>query len=93
MIFLSLTDRLLSIQQRGGRSGSSIILYCLPQSLDPTTKLSRCLIQLATRNLVSSVFVDEAHTIHREGLNGGKFCTEFDTGFSNLLKITEVQVR
>ena len=49
--------------------------------------------QLATRNLIPSVFVDEAHTIHREGLNGSKFRTEFDSGFSNLLEITEIQVR
>ena len=41
--FLSLTDRLLSIQKHDGRLGSSIIIYCLPQSLDPTTKLSSCL--------------------------------------------------
>ena len=89
--FLCLMKRLLSIKTRGGRSGSSIILYCSPQSLSPTTNLSRCLKQLARLNLITAVFVDEAHTIHREGYHGSKFRTEFDSGFSNLVDIMNLQ--
>ena len=89
--FLCLMKRLLSIKTRGGHSGSSIILYCSPQSLSPTTNLSRCLKQLARLNLITAVFVDEAHTIHREGYHGSKFRTEFDSGFSNLVDIMNLQ--
>jgi hypothetical protein len=45
--FLCLMKRLLSLKMQNGRSGSSIILYCSPQSLAPTTNLSRCLRKLA----------------------------------------------
>ena len=49
---LSLTDKLLSIQQRDDCLGSSTILYCSSQYLDPMTKLSRCVRQLAKQNLI-----------------------------------------
>ena len=49
--FLSLTDCLLSIEKRDIRPGPLIVLYCLPQSLGPTTKLSPSVMGVAWRML------------------------------------------
>ena len=68
-----------------GRTRSSTVLYCSPQSLDPSSKMSDILRTLAKRNLITNVFVDEAHTIHRDGQSGSSFRAEFDTAYINLL--------
>ncbi|KAL7539694.1 hypothetical protein ACHAXR_009496 [Thalassiosira sp. AJA248-18] len=91
--FMHLMKRLMSIKKRDGRSSNSIILYCSPQSLSPTNMFSQCLTALAKRNLITSVFVDEAHSIHRDGYNGSKFRPEFDSALANLIAITNKQQR
>ncbi|KAL7524381.1 hypothetical protein ACHAXR_000554, partial [Thalassiosira sp. AJA248-18] len=89
--FMLLARRLMSMKTVEGRSANSIILYCSPQSLSPTGTFSHVLKKLASRNLITSVFVDEAHSIHREGFNGSNFRPEFDAAFSNLLSIVDSQ--
>ncbi|KAL7535419.1 hypothetical protein ACHAXR_006478 [Thalassiosira sp. AJA248-18] len=89
--FMLLSRRLISMKTTEGRSANSVILYCSPQSLSPTGHFSHVLKKLASRNLITSVFVNEAHSIHREGFNGSNFRPEFDAAFSNLLSIVDSQ--
>ncbi|KAL7526440.1 hypothetical protein ACHAXR_003455 [Thalassiosira sp. AJA248-18] len=92
--FLLLVKRLYSIKKRDdGRTTNSIILYCSPQSLSPTSLFSQCLKTLAKRNIITSVFIDEAHSIHRDGYNGSNFRPEFDAAFTNLSSIVNSQER
>ncbi|KAL7535523.1 hypothetical protein ACHAXR_006542 [Thalassiosira sp. AJA248-18] len=91
--FILLAQRLLSMKTDGGRTPNSIILYCSPQSLSPTGTFSHVLKKLASRNLITSVFVDEAHSIHRDGFNGSNFRPEFDAAFTNLMSVVNSQQR
>ena len=86
--FSALCKRLLCIKPNAiGRTRSSIVLYCSPQGLDPSSNFSDILRKLAKRNLITNVFVDEAHTIHYDGQNGSNFRDEFDTAYINLFDI------
>jgi len=51
----------------------------------------RCLKKLAQGDIITSVWVDESHCIHRNGFNGTKFRTEFDSGYTALLHVIKLQ--
>ena len=89
--FTNLMTRLYSIKKRNGRAANAIILFCSPQSMGPGRQLTRALYGLAEKNLITAAFIDEAHTIHKDGYNGSQFRTEFDTGLVSLLDILKLQ--
>lgn len=90
--FKLLCERLFAITPNNeGRTATSTILFCSPHSLDPSTTFSKVLMKLAQRKLITSVFIDEAHTIHRDGKHGSNFRSEFDIGVSNLMNIIDKQ--
>jgi len=66
--FIALVDRLLSITKRNGRTGNSVIIFYLPQSLDPAGILVKFLNKLADCDIITLMWVDECHCIHRNGL-------------------------
>ena len=70
---LKLVSDIVSIKIGDNRSGDSIILFCSPQSLEPDSKLSFCLHKLENLGLITSVFVDEVDTIHRDRYSGSRF--------------------
>lgn len=89
--FTNLMTRLYSIKKRNGRAANAIILFCSPQSMGPGRQLTRALYGLAEKDLITAAFIDEAHTIHKDGYNGSQFRTEFDTGLVSLLDILKLQ--
>ena len=71
--FIALMDRLLSITKRDNRTVNSVVLYCSPQLLEPGGMFVRCLKKLARGDIITSVWIDESHCIHRDGSMGLNF--------------------
>jgi hypothetical protein len=82
--FTLLRKRLLSIPPRV-RQTSSIILFCSPQSLLKNTAYNKLLRSLASKQLITTIVCDEAHTIPHDGVT---FRPEFQEAIKELVSIS-----
>ena len=86
--FTNLCLRLLAMKKgEYGRTPNSMILFCSPKQLQPKTKFSIMLEISSKRGIITSTFIDEAHTISQYGAEGSNFCPEFDGAYKNLIRL------
>ena len=64
----ALRSRLLSLHPREAEC-VSIFLYASPQSLKDGSFWYKCLIELAPKNLIQLICIDEAHSVAQDGRN------------------------
>jgi superfamily II DNA helicase RecQ len=75
----TLRSRLLSLHPREAEC-VSIFLYALPQSLKDGSFWYKCLFELASKNLIRLICIDEAHSVAQDGRNfRQEFCSAVKT--------------
>ncbi len=83
----ALRSQLLSLHSREAES-VSIFLYALPQSLKDGSFWYKCLFELASKNLIQLICIDEAHSVAQDGRN---FRPEFRSAVKTLRSIYDTQ--